>query len=90
MLRVIVQGGPKPIGKNGWQQQIVGVFCHESPGVESAFPVPVPYLVEPDAKGYPPGEYRLDPASFQPKADSYGKLFLTIGRMQLVPGKGKV
>lgn len=89
MLRVIVSAPPKPIGNKGWQQQVVGVFCHESPGVEAPFPVPIPMLVEEGSKGYPPGEYRLDPASIVPKADSYGKLFLSAGRLVLVPVKAK-
>jgi len=89
MLRVIVQSPPKPIGDKGWQQQVVGVFCMESPGVEAAFPVPVPMLVGIGEKGYAPGEYRLDPSSIQPKADTYGKLFLTATRLVLNPFKGK-
>jgi len=89
MLRVIVQTPPKPIGEKGWQQQIVGVFCMEAPGVESPFAVPIPMLVEVGGKGYPPGEYRMDPSSIVPKADTYGKLFLTASRLVLVPTKGK-
>jgi len=89
MLRVIVQSPPKPIGDKGWQQQVVGVFCMESPGVEAAFAIPVPMLVEIGGKGYPAGEYRLDPCSLQPKADTYGKLGLVASRLVLVPTKGK-
>jgi len=87
MLRVIVQSPPKAIGDKGWKQQTVGVFFFESPGVEAAFAVPVPVLVGKDEPGFAPGEYTLDPSSFAPKSDSYGKLFISTGRLVLIPRK---
>lgn len=89
MLRVLVQAPPKPIGTKGWQQQTVGIFFFEAPGVESPYPVPIPILVEQGSKGYAPGEYRMDPATLVPKADTYGKLYVTAGRLVLQPVKAR-
>jgi len=92
MLRVIVTGSPlNPVGKLGWKTQTVGVFLHESPGVESPFAVPTQILVGPDEAGYKPGEYILDACSIAAKADTYGKIVLGIGRWHLTPlgAKGK-
>lgn len=89
MLRCVISTPPKPIGSKGWQSQVVGVYFHDAPGQESPFPTPIPVLVEAGEKGYAPGEYRLDPCSFAPKADSYGKLFVSTGRLVLVPSPRK-
>jgi hypothetical protein len=88
MLRVIVSGGPKPVGNKGWLQQTVGVYFFDEPGQEAPFPSPIPILLEPGSAGYAPGAYTMDPASLQPRADSYGKLFISAGRLVLVPVKG--
>lgn len=90
MFKVTVAGGPKPIGSNGWQQQVIGVHLHEAPGVESPFAVPVPILIGKGEAGYPAGQYTLDAASFVLQLDKFGKGTISLGRPVLLPlGKGK-
>jgi len=92
MLRVLVTSAPVvSVGKLGWSTQTVGVFLMASPGVESPFAIPVPVFIGPNDKPFPPGEYILDACSLQPKADSYGKLSIAVGKWHLTPlgAKGK-
>lgn len=89
MLKVIVHQPPKPIGSNGWQQQIIGVHFLDAPGQESPFATPIPVLVGKGEPGFAPGTYMMDPASLAAKPDQFGKLQVGVGRMVLVPSKGR-